>query len=416
MPREANAVGEAGSKKDQFAHLTGARCLAALWIVCAHYLPKLPSGAQPSFNGAVYRVNVAVCFFVVVSGFVTHWAYGSRQLEGFWSLAQFYARRLGRVVFTFWVAMAFAVAMLARSGMELDVGYLIRCALFIEQWVKWCPNGPSWFVFVLLPSWILYPLTRRAVEGAETRYGGAGLFALLGGLWVLSFGPAVVLLAVNGTITMQQHSSMTFWPPAQMADFTMGMTTAALVKRAAAGKETCSPLLADASLLLIVLVVFLLPRPEKTWALHLNGWEPLLDHGLALPIAGFLLGSCAQAGEPGGLGAKLLAHKALASLGEMSFEVYIFQRPMHDAFGLFFETDQMEVFMVYLLVLWIFAGGYCRYVQAPVDAWLKHRTTEWARSTALDAVQAEATSRDSSASLMREQEDYQPVLSAENVE
>eukprot|EP00440_Ansanella_granifera_P016511 gb/GFBE01017939.1/.p1 GENE.gb/GFBE01017939.1/~~gb/GFBE01017939.1/.p1 ORF type:complete len:410 (+),score=38.16 gb/GFBE01017939.1/:1-1230(+) len=334
------AAGKQDGRQDQLQHLTGARCLAALWIVCAHYLPKLPEGSGPSFNGAVFRVNVAVCFFVIVSGFVTHYAYGARDLAGFWGLAQFYARRLGRVVFTFWVAMAFSVYILTRTGTHWEAWYLVRCALFIEQWVSWCPNGPSWFVFALLPSWILYPLTRRVVVNAEERYGGAGLVSLLLGLWAISFGPAICLLAVDGGISMQQHSDMTFWPPAQMADFAIGMTAAALVRRRmkdSGSFEMRNGLLADGSLLLIVLVVFLVPRPSTTFALHLNAWEPLLDHGLALPIAAFLVGSCSR-GQPEGLGAKLLAHRALASLGEMSFEVYIFQRPMHDAFGLFFDT------------------------------------------------------------------------------
>ncbi|CAE8615341.1 unnamed protein product [Polarella glacialis] len=280
--------------------------------------------------------------------------------------------------------MAFACWALAMTGTHWDIAYLVKCALFVEQWFEWCPNGPSWFVFALLPSWILYPFTRKVVVAAEAQFGDLGLWALLLGLWALSFGPALVLLVLHGNITMQQHSDMMFWPPSQMADFAIGMTTAAMVRRRSCLQTggwpiESSALLADISLSVIVGVVFFLPRPPRTWALHLNGWEPLLDHGLALAIAGFLLGSCTEQEDckPVGLGAKLLGHPALASLGEMSFEVYIFQRPMHDIFALFFDADSPEVFMVYVLTLWVFAGLYVKYVQAPVDRWLRSKTENW---------------------------------------
>ena len=125
---------ENSQHREQFSHLTGARSLAALWIVCAHYLPKKSEG---SFN-AVFRVNVAVCFFVVTSGFVTHWAYGSKVFKTWHDLLCFYVRRLGKVVVTFWIALFWAAYLLHRSGVDLPLSHLLRCAVFLEQWFQWC--------------------------------------------------------------------------------------------------------------------------------------------------------------------------------------------------------------------------------------------------------------------------------------
>ncbi|CAL1159500.1 unnamed protein product [Cladocopium goreaui] len=229
-----------------------------------------------------------------------------------------------------------------------------------------CPNGPSWFIFALLPSWLLYPLSRNMVQYAEDRGEGHGLLALAAAAFLVSFGPGLFLLLVNGNITMQQHNDMMFWPPSQLADFLLGMTTAALVRRY---KGTRLKGLADLSMLLVLLVVFLLPRPPQTYEMHLNGWEPLLDHGLAPLLAAFILGSCVE--EDPGWSGRLLAHPALVSLGDLSFQVYIFQRPMHDTIGLLLSTEEMDVFMAYMVSLWLFAGIYKVFVEDLVDARIK---------------------------------------------
>lgn len=366
---------EEGQGEEQLKHLTGGRFLACLWIVSAHFLPR---SHEPSFNGALFRVNVAVCYFVVVSGFVTHWAYGSMDLSSAAALLLFYLRRLGRVVITFWVAMALACCTAAAAGNSLAFWYVVRCFLFVEQWVNWCPNGPSWFVFVLLPSWLLYPLTRRCVLCVERHYRDAGLLSLLLLLWLLSAGPGLGLLALQGgNITYQQHADMTYWPPAQMADFALGVTAAALTKRWR--RDPGSELwelglgrLADFSLLVVMVAVFLVPRPKTTYALHPNGWEPLFDHTLSIALAGHLVGSCAPVKVRSG-SVKLLSHRGLVALGANSFEVYIFQRPIHDLFvGQFAaNSDSMEVFMTFLLGLWLFAGLYAHYIQAPLNGWLR---------------------------------------------
>jgi len=363
-------------------------------------------------HGAVFRVNVAVCFFVVASGFVTHWAYGSLCLSGVGALVDFYLRRFGRVFVTFWVALALAVAALAALGEDWgDAWYVTRCALFIEQWVRWCPNGPSWFVFAMLPSWLLYPLTRRVVASVEDRGGAQGLLWFMGALYTVSFGPAVALFLIQrGNITMQQHADMSFWPPAQLADFAMGVATAALVRRrdrrdvdgldvlvaaGSSGEDSCgsdgsgaSPArrasglvstrlqrrLADACAAVVVMLVLLLPRPEETVALNLNGWEPMLDHGLAPALSGFLYFAAVCGDGEESVAARALGHEALVSLGADSFEVYIFQRPVHDIFRLLLDMSATQAFVAYVVALWSFAAAYRRVVQAPVDGFFRRRT------------------------------------------
>merc|ERR1712217_94499 len=98
------------------------------------------------------------------------------------------------------------------------------------------------------------------------------------------------------------------------------------------------------------------------------------NHGLALAYVAFLYGSVSGGGA--GLAARLLGHKSLAALGEYSFEVFLFQYPVHeicvsigDITGIFDmkpdgSNTNWEGFMFFFLVLWIVAGLYAEFVEA----------------------------------------------------
>ena len=50
-------------------HLDGARTVLALWIALHHWTyPKVPLQGD--------RAHFGVSYFIVLSGFVTHWVYG----------------------------------------------------------------------------------------------------------------------------------------------------------------------------------------------------------------------------------------------------------------------------------------------------------------------------------------------------
>mmetsp|Transcript_67438 Transcript_67438/g.135383 ORF Transcript_67438/g.135383 Transcript_67438/m.135383 type:complete len:273 (+) Transcript_67438:313-1131(+) len=256
----------------------------------------------------------------------------------------------------------------------------------------------------------------------EERKGATGLVAIILSLWIVSFGPIVVLFAAQGfRLTWAQYATDFLWPPAQLADFMIGAAAAAIALRHAeqdhvargscasalmaeeagsssssafsgtstdsdassgglvcwaswahctalqrACRHSCSrALLADASFAIMAAAVLLSP-PPATHAECQTDWNALFSHEWALAIAAFLYGS-APAGR-GGLFAQLLSHKALVALGAYSFEVYLFQWVLVAIFHCIFDEWPLssEVFMAFLLTLWLVSGLYVEWVAAPM--------------------------------------------------
>jgi peptidoglycan/LPS O-acetylase OafA/YrhL len=368
-------------------HLTGVRTLLAMWIVCHHMAPK---AVASSFSAFTMRVDVAVEFFVMLSGFVTHHAYGDKDLtSSVGSLASFYARRLARVVLTTQLSMGLSLFWWAWGGKPL-LSILNRstlsCLLFVKTWFDPepdCPNGPTWFVAALLPSWLIYPLiTRRVLDRLDSPH-GLGLLCVA--LWLAAIGPQLAMVLWDGDwLTWNEVKQTWFWPPAQLADFALGAGVSALTQRVP--PSILAGRIADALVTLVLVVCLLCPvaptpsgwdgpvfRPG-----HYIAWDALSGR-LAAPALGvFLYGSVS-----GGCStARLLAHPALVALGVYALEVYLLQTPVHDLFVwckdvLHLPQESIEVFILYLLVLWSLSAVYVHNLADPANKWLRRATEDW---------------------------------------
>mmetsp|Transcript_80916 Transcript_80916/g.158105 ORF Transcript_80916/g.158105 Transcript_80916/m.158105 type:complete len:491 (+) Transcript_80916:26-1498(+) len=429
------------SARPSIDHLTGCRFLASLWIVCNHFVPRGPTSL---LEASLSRSNVAVSFFITMSGFITHWAYSDRVLDGDRASVarrnQYYVRRLGRVLTTTWVAMilGLVVMMIWEPGSVGNPSHVVRCFCFIETWFHpqdWCPNGQTWTIAALLPSWLLYPWSKKIVAGVESRFGGSGLVLSMLLLWVLEFGSIMgVFLAQGFYLTADQHYQTYTWPASQLVDFLIGCFAAALAKQhlkafqqrlgdQAAGtrvpenaalavelsdnapvgqRDAPSPrhvllaysscgVAADHGFISVVALCFLVPSGA-----YRQGYEPLYNHGLVPAFVLFLWGGAVQATTDNhtatgpfqpqrrrcysSIAVRCLRHPILLALGACSFEVFLFQWPVH-----FVVTSLLgdsgsassEVFVLFLLVLWSFSAWYIAVVEAPLVKWLRKSSEHW---------------------------------------
>ena len=133
IPQQTTTENQPPRKRLPF--VDGSRGLASLWIVCQHFLPHSSDGPLVK---SLWRSNCAVDYFIVLSGFVTHWAARgkfSTSSTRWHDARRWYGRRFGRVLLAVWLAMGVSAILLYLGGDgDLNVTHLSLCALLVEPW------------------------------------------------------------------------------------------------------------------------------------------------------------------------------------------------------------------------------------------------------------------------------------------
>ncbi|CAK0811956.1 unnamed protein product [Prorocentrum cordatum] len=382
-------MAEGQDRSARLDHLTGARALCAIWIVCCHFVPPEPAGPLAAARN---RGNAGVCFFVVLSGFITQEVGLRREGRG--------GRRAG--------PRLPRPAGVPGPADHLG-GYVLRAAGGPGAAPGEGAPAPGWRLpgavlpargavgrpLPLVPqrpdvdgrgaAALLAPLPPDVPRAGRRRAAGRGGRAAAAGR-----APLVrVRRAAAGALPAPGHvghgrPSMWgyIWPPSQLADFAVGAACAALARRCSAAglpHGRCGVVahaaLADASAVVAAALVLAVPSGGER-----EGWEALFSHGLTPLYAAFLFGSCARGSA--GLAASLLSHGALVGLGEYSLEAYLFQWPMHEVFvalgdvtGAFSMRQRVNDnacgFLAFAVCLWIFSAAYAEFVEAPLVRWLR---------------------------------------------
>jgi peptidoglycan/LPS O-acetylase OafA/YrhL len=222
-------------------HLDGLRCLCCAWIVVSHFAnPRVPNNR---LKGVLERGYIAVDFFIVLSGFTTHYAAASKPLGTAAQISRFHLQRVGRILPLHWACVAVQVVLNHYVNSLNLVGSLLlltawNCyasfaaaenALFGAHQCDFWPYNPlHWTLSTLLFSWLLYPLMRPLVRcgGARTPC-RAACVALA---WLCASQLPHVLLrvylyVVRGTtyVPTELWKLLYQWPPCRVPDFVFGM-------------------------------------------------------------------------------------------------------------------------------------------------------------------------------------------------
>ena len=153
--------------------LTGARGLAAWWVVLFHLRGSMAE-MHPAIESAIAKGYLAVDFFFLLSGFVIWLSWGKRFDDGGFAVAgRFLWKRMARIwplhLFVLGCAIILA-AVLAASGRNIDRFPFAELPLHIVLLQSWgftdplAWNDPAWSISAESAAYLLFPLLAVAFD------------------------------------------------------------------------------------------------------------------------------------------------------------------------------------------------------------------------------------------------------------
>ena len=356
------SVTPAGPKEPRvrLPHLDSLRFLFAFFIVVSHVTDYLWFHIKVTYsdsNAAQWARRLAhwnhafVCYFVVLSGFVTQMTSPAGiAFAPLRTLGLFYAKRFLRVFIVTWLALSYTLAVSPESSVP-SAGWIILQFLELAPWDDFGRrgssatvqiNGPAWTIAVLLPCWMLFPATQWLLARMESRWGTLGLVSAALAPTALALG-RVLTYAYAKNLTDEDTAIDHNWPPVALGDFAIGVVAASLVRRHrdapnailvpkrevvgySVGGYSLRGAVADAIAISFGLIFVLIDPEDGSGDVVRPYYHVGLSlHLLSLPYAVFMYASAAGSGA--GLVARLLSNKMLEAAGEYSLTIYMLQWP-----------------------------------------------------------------------------------------
>ena len=384
---------EKRSTTNRVEALTGARALAALYVLALHFGRPLCTDA-PSWVRTIRESGyVATSFFLMLSGFVLTVAYGRKLADGRVDRASFVVSRVARLYpayalalllvlpFAFvhswgWVTASFGDASW-KSKVASGIAHVEMLHVLIPRFATswnvpdWCVSVEMWFylAFPVLVAWLLGKRLRVAVGIAA----GAWLVTL-----ALSIGYTVRQpdgfradeSSVGAWLEILKYTPYTRWP-----EFVFGSALGVAWLRLPVerrGQRWATPLLL-ASTITIAAILLHSDRIPYT----------VLHNGALLPLYGVLAWSLMLGRGPFH---RVLSARPLTALGDSSYVLYVLQVPLMQWMTLVtgnrFDSLSASFTAVALPIVIGVAVAVHFTIETPMQRWLKprlHRTTSLVR-------------------------------------
>eukprot|EP00933_Yihiella_yeosuensis_P039187 TRINITY_DN3313_c2_g2_i1.p1 TRINITY_DN3313_c2_g2~~TRINITY_DN3313_c2_g2_i1.p1 ORF type:complete len:798 (+),score=117.06 TRINITY_DN3313_c2_g2_i1:252-2396(+) len=371
----------ADNERTYLPQISGLRLFACMWILAGHFLQQ--TEASTNF---LERGPCAVSFFVVLSGFMTHYVYGAKLETTFEGQSQAFHRymidRFARILPTYYLGILFAFIAVALRGESLSDHWLGVGSAFclLQSWTAvggseaWHSlNGPLWTLSALAFAWICYPALLRIWRD---KAGKASTLTSLGVMLSIQ----CLLIAIMSAITYTQFAgSMAVYNGFRMCpiqitmQFVVGCFAAEMLRAAnwtPLHQSWAYGLLGDLGFLSMPLLCAFLPRYEAR-----SGVEIFFTAGFVFLQANLLVLSALSPG----LVARFAAHKVPSQLGNYSFAIYALQDPFTTIFATFWHgypphghvTFSLGAWSMYAIFMLIACGVISEVVEPPLVQTLK---------------------------------------------
>ena len=363
-----------GGSAAKLEHLQGARCVATIFVLY-HHDWYFSGGARSWFgrNGLA-----AVDFFVVLSGFATHWSSrraesgrgGGGGGESFSGWLGWCRRRAEKAVAAVWVTMALDALVFCYYEKWEGCDWFwfgggggaraARCLLLVNWWMEphtLCPNNSAWTVGALLPCWcIVYPGARWIAARLPGPRAAAAVAVVFAVAPVLLCVPAE--LARSGVVDRpvapledrlqyvlycglsgippdspaREHGCYPLSVPLNFVVGVLGAAVAAALRRAAPtpGRRRRAAAVADVAACAVLGAVLSMPSDVSK--------RRVATHALVPLHLAFIVASTAHDGDPGRV-ARVLSSKPLAALGSYASIIYLLEFPLARLWKNAFDHD-----------------------------------------------------------------------------
>ena len=352
--------------------------------------------------------------YIVLSGFITHLAYGSKSFNTVGESCKFYLCRFGRIWLTFYFSLALGFVQL---WLRNDVGPFKDYVLALLLLDSWFPvyrhelaeqhlplPTAGWTLSTLTLPWVLYPALNAAFRRVPARIAPTvGLMLLFS---VTAIAPALVMFLVRKgqglgdtpgeLISGDEYIYLYMFPPLRLSEFLLGMASSQLLVLLRVDGKLAWPhwqWVGWASAAAIVVTSASVPTDPNwvpTWrssgaikpasgAVHGDrvDQEALFISIFCPAWALVIIAANAQAQDSSLV--RTLRHPVISSIGGYSFAVYLFQFLWYYAW-LGAEASNVPdiangIYAAYLtgflLTLWLSAGVWSELVEAPFAKALK---------------------------------------------
>lgn len=278
--------------------LQSLRGIFAIIVVVYHYYSRSTSVVNAGTCGMV--------FFFIMSGFALSLHHDVRSLKDF-SYGKYLRNRFAKL-YPLHLLLTLAMACYLGVDCKFWVNVFLLQSWFTDKTMWFSYNGPSWFMSSLVFCYLFYSLFNY---------------------WSYKLKPVVMLSALTVATVMLmvsyyfispdiRHWFFYLFPPARLIPFGLGVVLARFCRGDLMRGSACVWNWLSIGAFVLVIAIILSPRTDVL------PWEYFLSVVWLIPLA-FLIVALSQAEQKGSIVTRILSWKPLAWLGDISFEIYMWQ-------------------------------------------------------------------------------------------
>lgn len=329
--------------------LTFTRFLAAISIVVYHFGKDVYPFNLNALSFLFKQANIGVSYFFILSGFVMMIAYSNKKKIDFISYLQ---RRFARIYPVYFLALMIMLVYLIISNEPIGFKSLILNLSLLQSWLPGHAlsfNFPGWSLSVEMFFYITFPFVFNFLY---KKYSYAKVVRVVILFFIFSQLLLHFLIFFIDKESNVLHEIKFYFPLMHLNEFLIGNIAGMYFLKGIKIKNY------DFYILLIVLFISVLLKIKIGINYH-NGM-----------LAFFFVPLIILTSANNGWFTKITKKKFFVFLGEISYGVYIFQKPVHASVSkilkIFNIDDKMIIFYIAIIALLIVSSVSFRYFETPL--------------------------------------------------